>query len=919
MSLMRMKEENNQIEFNVCYVSPIFSDVAETVRYGIAQLGYRVQCGSFIANNAINILLGSHQLVDWKIIPKNSIIYNLEQMGAPSRYLTESYIQKLREFAVWDYSERNLAWLKNNGINPGASLVPIGYVPTLTRISGNEAQDIDVLFYGWVNERRKRIIDELVSSGLRVVALHNSFGTELDQYISRSKVIVNIHFYETKIFEIVRVSYLWANKKAVVSEIEPDTEIAADLREAVMGVPYGELVNACRRLVIDEAARHALEVRAFELFSAQAEAVYLKPALESILLQAPLSAKLPPAISVIIPCYNQAQFLREAVESVIAQSYRNFEIIIVNDGSPDNTSDVARALIALFPETQIRLLEKTNGGIASARNSGISKAIGEYILPLDADDRIHPEMLMQTYTLLREHPELSIAYTDYQHFGDVDLVVRTAEYDFKTLYSEKCLFTATALFRKKAWEDAGGYNPNMIWGTEDWDFWIACGNSGHFGKRIPEVLFYYRTRLQEESRIKVSKQYTEELFARMFLNHRGLYDSARILWAKKIWAEALIAILDTKHVESREVEYLRNLDEMQLISEAEILIVTGNNSSAARLYKLWLDHAKSPLTFAIYFNLGACLEKEKKYDEARWAYRKSIGEKADFSPSILNLNRLNNCNNFGVSWLDIEFDFECEIHHCAPRGSGSATAFKVLNLSTEPGVWCISSAETRKIAGNFDLILTYRDDLLDLPNARFMVYGGCFVSELPQVKRFEVSFLYSVGLNNDMPGYALRKNIWEARGRLTEKFRYHSSAIRPPAEKDNPWPYKTKDKLFESMFSLIIENTSEKNYFTEKVIDAFQTYTVPIYWGCPNISDYFDPDGIICFSDLDELEQIIRRLTVADYYSRLGSIHANYKKSNEYKHILANMKREIVAAHSCAAPRRIIDSEEKLAGARVDE
>jgi hypothetical protein len=99
------------------------------------------------------------------------------------------------------------------------------------------------------------------------------------------------------------------------------------------------------------------------------------------------------------------------------------------------------------------------------------------------------------------------------------------------------------------------------------------------------------------------------------------------------------------------------------------------------------------------------------------------------------------------------------------------------------------------------------------------------------------------------------------------------------------------------MFSLIIENTSERNYFTEKIIDAFQTYTIPIYWGCPNISDYFDDNGIICFSDIDDLMQIIQNITIDDYYSRLESIAYNYNESLKYKDILSNMKYQIDSAY----------------------
>src|SRR5215204_1671374 len=94
-----------------------------------------------------------------------------------------------------------------------------------------------------------------------------------------------------------------------------------------------------------------------------------------------------PLVSVVIPCYKQAHFLGEAIESVLAQSYPNFEIIVVDDGSPDNTSEVA----ASYP--RVRLVRQENQGLSAARNSGLSRSEGEYVVFLDADDRLLPGAL----------------------------------------------------------------------------------------------------------------------------------------------------------------------------------------------------------------------------------------------------------------------------------------------------------------------------------------------------------------------------------------------------------------------------------------------------------------------------------------------------------------------------------------------
>lgn len=236
-----------------------------------------------------------------------------------------------------------------------------------------------------------------------------------------------------------------------------------------------------------------------------------------------------PAVSIIIPCYNQANYLPEAVESVVHQSYKNWECIIVNDGSPDNTTFVAESLIEKYPDKRIRLINQANQGLSCARNSGIRAAIGKYILPLDADDLIHPEMLQKTVSLLEAHPEIAIAYTDVRHFGSTERIVCAREYDFRRLCFQNHL-NYCSLYRRNTWEVAGGYNSNMTWGYEDWDFWISCGEKGHYGKRIPEPLFLYR--VKERSMYTKAIEHHGELMAQMVVNHPNLYDPKSLSEAK---------------------------------------------------------------------------------------------------------------------------------------------------------------------------------------------------------------------------------------------------------------------------------------------------------------------------------------------------------------------------------------------------
>jgi SAM-dependent methyltransferase len=155
-------------------------------------------------------------------------------------------------------------------------------MPTLTRIAPAARQDVDVLFYGVVNERRRAILDALAAAGLVVKALPGIYGAERDAWIARSKLVLNVHYYDDKVHELVRTSYLLANRKAVVSECDDDTEIDADVREALVAVAYDKLVEACVALARDDARRHAIEQAGFEIFCRRNQAALLADLLPAL-------------------------------------------------------------------------------------------------------------------------------------------------------------------------------------------------------------------------------------------------------------------------------------------------------------------------------------------------------------------------------------------------------------------------------------------------------------------------------------------------------------------------------------------------------------------------------------------------------------------------------------------------------------
>jgi glycosyltransferase involved in cell wall biosynthesis len=242
-----------------------------------------------------------------------------------------------------------------------------------------------------------------------------------------------------------------------------------------------------------------------------------------LFLLGPASA---PIVSVVIPCYDQAQVLPDAVQSVIAQTFSDWEVIVVDDGSPDDTALVAQTLMAAHPSRRIRLLSRSNGGVSSARNAGIAISSGRYVLPLDADDTIAPEMLAMTVTALETNPNVTIAYTDYEKFGMEQGQVQAPEFD-AALVPTINQFSYCSLFRRRAWLEVGGYNPNMSSGYEDWDFWVGCVKAGFSAMRVRGVGFRYRVR--SGSRTSQALGRDRELRGRIRRNHPSLYSVRRRL------------------------------------------------------------------------------------------------------------------------------------------------------------------------------------------------------------------------------------------------------------------------------------------------------------------------------------------------------------------------------------------------------
>jgi glycosyltransferase involved in cell wall biosynthesis len=247
-----------------------------------------------------------------------------------------------------------------------------------------------------------------------------------------------------------------------------------------------------------------------------------------------------PRVSVVVTCYNYARYLPDSVGSVLAQTYRDFEVIVVDDGSTDDSTLVAERLRAEHPGERITVVRQANSGQpAIARNAGIARARGAYVLCLDADDMVAPTMLAECAELLEREPSVAIAYTDRRDFDGVEQIVLAGEYDFPRLRHANHL-SYCALFRREAWEAVGGYRTNVR-GCEDWDFWVAAGARGYAGKRIPRPLFLYRRHDTGVYQDVVNN--LAALGARIVLNNREAYSPDEITSAERSLATHVPALV----------------------------------------------------------------------------------------------------------------------------------------------------------------------------------------------------------------------------------------------------------------------------------------------------------------------------------------------------------------------------------------
>ena len=230
--------------------------------------------------------------------------------------------------------------------------------------------------------------------------------------------------------------------------------------------------------------------------------------------------KVVPVVSIIVPCYNQAAYLPDALNSVIAQTASNWECVIVDDGSSDNTAEVASVFCK--QDNRIKYIFQQNSGLASARNTGITHSSGQFILPLDADDKFGVMYVERALNVFQGRENVTLVYSEAMYFGAKNERMPLRPYSYINLLKENMIF-CSAVFRREDFNAAGEYDENLRTGYEDWDLYIRLLNNESCVVQLNDVHFFYR--IKEKSMLTgIDETKQKQLNSYLYHKYHEIYE-----------------------------------------------------------------------------------------------------------------------------------------------------------------------------------------------------------------------------------------------------------------------------------------------------------------------------------------------------------------------------------------------------------
>lgn len=257
-------------------------------------------------------------------------------------------------------------------------------------------------------------------------------------------------------------------------------------------------------------------------------------------------------VSIIVPCYNQAQYLDECLNSVLDQTYPNWECIIVNDGSPDNTEEVAMKWTN--KDERFKYLYKTNGGLSSARNFGLQHSSGQYILFLDSDDLIEIKKLEQHMFMFVQEPTVDVTISGYRYFEDgsnvltimgrnnfaPEVFILKEDSDIIPLFNCRNPFVISAPIYKKELIEKVGFFDVQLSSLEDWDFNLRCALKG-------AIFHHIGYSIHSKTLIRLHN-------ASMMRNYQVMVENQNLFYKKRAQNKDYIAYFGVKNLENKNIK-----------------------------------------------------------------------------------------------------------------------------------------------------------------------------------------------------------------------------------------------------------------------------------------------------------------------------------------------------------------------------
>ncbi|MGI6680211.1 MAG: glycosyltransferase [Bdellovibrionota bacterium] len=300
-----------------------------------------------------------------------------------------------------------------------------------------------------------------------------------------------------------------------------------------------------------------------------------------------------PLVSVIMPAYNKAKYLKESIESVMLQDYPNVELIIVNDGSTDNSLSVLESEIKKYPHKNIRLYSKDNLGVAHTRNYGFFRAKGDYFMNFDADDILQASYISKCIRQL-EKDNADVCFSDLELFGNKTSEWIPSDYSPQGIRYENSI-PSSAIFKSIFYTLTKGQKVALGF-SEDWEFWVNMSRYGIKVTRVREKLFRYRVIDDGIAETYINNAYNDTLL-QVVLNNADLY-----LVSDVIKCQGLIPYMKPKAIES--------------------------------IYRL---NKKHPSEWYPYFVIGVLEESKNNMDKALKCY--SLASKLSYNSNIVPLMR----------------------------------------------------------------------------------------------------------------------------------------------------------------------------------------------------------------------------------------------------------------------------------------